>query len=398
MFYKLLLYFFISLIPVLGFAQDYKTDSPQNGEGVILFLKRHSFPSSQFQEKFFELNKGKFGKDNSMLAGVKYKLPAFYDKPQSGEGMILLLRRHGLDDTYYALFKAINKETFEKHGEELKLHVNYLIPVKTEASAPVAVKDKKSPAEAEPGKIKQTFFIKLLNEEIEIEDNSLKGYVFYLVSGHGGPDPGAVANINGELLCEDEYAYDITARLLRNLIQHGAKVYMITRDNNDGIRNDRVLKHDKDEVCYLNQTIALNQKARLQQRADVINKYYKQNKKTAKGQFVVEVHVDSRSKSKDLDVFFYHHPNSKHGKKLAESIKDMFRKKYAKHQPNRGYQGTVTPRELYMLNKTMPVQVYIEVGNIQNAKDRKRLLIADNRQALANWIFYGLKDFIENKL
>jgi len=374
-------------------AQEYKTDTPQSGEGIILFLQRHGFPSNDYSKPFLDLNKGKFGKDNSMLAGIQYNLPAVYDHPQSGEGMILLLRRHGLDDEYFTLFKTINKETLEENGEDLKLHVKYLVPLKLHKTETA---EEQNLSEAEPGSMTKTFYIKLLDETIEIEDDQLKGYVFYLVSGHGGPDPGAIATVNGERLCEDEYAYDITARLLRNLLQHGAKVYMITRDDNDGIRNDRVLEYDNDETCYLNQTIPLKQVDRLQQRADVINKYYKTNKKTAKGQFVVEIHVDSRSQNKDLDVFFYHHRNSKTGKKLAETIKDTFRKKYALHQPNRGYSGTVSSRNLYMLEKTMPVQIYIEVGNIQNPRDRKRLIIADNRQALANWIFYGIKEHIKN--
>lgn len=390
--YTILITIFTFIIPCILGAQDHKTSSPQAGEGVILFLKRHGFPSNEYAPLFIELNSGKFGKDNSMLAGVQYKLPATYDNPQAGEGMILLLRRHGLDDDYFSVFKSINKELLEKNGEDLKLHIQYLIPLKL----PSSTSDEKIITEAEPGKLKKTFYIKLLDENIEIEDELLNGYVFYLVSGHGGPDPGAIAEVNGEKLCEDEYAYDITARLLRNLIQHGAKVYMITRDPDDGIRNDRILKYDKDETCYLNQTIALKQIDRLKQRADVINKYYKSNKKTAKGQFVIEIHVDSRSESKDLDVFFYHHKNSKYGKKLAETIKETFRSKYAEHQPNRGYSGTVSSRNLYMLEKTMPVQVYIEVGNIQNPKDRKRLLIADNRQALANWIFYGVKKYLND--
>jgi N-acetylmuramoyl-L-alanine amidase len=38
------------------------------------------------------------------------------------------------------------------------------------------------------------------------------------------------------------------------------------------------------------------------------------------------------------------------------------------------------------------------LGNIQNAHDQKRLVIADNRQALANWITAGIiADYKEKK-
>ena len=60
-------------------------------------------------------------------------------------------------------------------------------------------------------------------EEITVEDETLQGCVYYLVSGHGGPDPGAMTKKDGKYLCEDEYAYDVTLRLARNLLSHGAK-------------------------------------------------------------------------------------------------------------------------------------------------------------------------------
>ena len=52
---------------------------------------------------------------------------------------------------------------------------------------------------------------------------NLAGLVFYLVSGHGGPDPGAIGIYQGRQLHEDEYAYDIILRLARELLTRGAK-------------------------------------------------------------------------------------------------------------------------------------------------------------------------------
>ncbi|MFZ1495473.1 MAG: N-acetylmuramoyl-L-alanine amidase, partial [Saprospiraceae bacterium] len=46
-------------------------------------------------------------------------------------------------------------------------------------------------------------------EYVPIEDKSLSGRVFYIVSGHGGPDPGAMGKHGSHTLCEDEYAYDV---------------------------------------------------------------------------------------------------------------------------------------------------------------------------------------------
>ena len=101
--------------------------------------------------------------------------------------------------------------------------------------------------------------------------NSLKGAVFYLVSGHGGPDPGCIGKYRGKELHEDEYAYDIILRLGRELLRRGAKVHFIIQDAKDGIRNQAILNNSKRETC-MGKAIPLNQVARLQQRCDAINR------------------------------------------------------------------------------------------------------------------------------
>lgn len=225
--------------------------------------------------------------------------------------------------------------------------------------------------------------------KVKSKSSKLKNAVYYLVSGHGGPDPGAMAKYNGKDIAEDEYAYDITLRLAKELIAHGALVYVIVRDPNDGIRDERILKIDHDEVAYKNKKIPLNQVQRLKQRVDVVNELHRKNR--GKFQRLIVTHVDSRSVGQNIDVFFYHHEKSKNGKKLAESIHKTFQKKYKKYQPNRTYTGTFEDRtNLYLVKKTHPAMTFIEIGNIRNKKDQKRILVPDNRQALAKWISEGI--------
>ena len=226
----------------------------------------------------------------------------------------------------------------------------------------------------------------------KLTSNSLKGAVFYLVSGHGGPDPGCIGRYQGKELHEDEYAYDIVLRLGRELLQRGAKIYFIIQDKKDGIRNSYVLKNSKRETC-MGKKIPLNQIQRLNQRCEVINNLHRKERK-AKYKRAIFVHVDSRSRNNQTDVFFYHAPGSKYGERLAKSIQSTFRAKYKKFQPNRGFDGTVSARNLHVLRNSMPIGVFLELGNIQNAQDQKRLVIPDNRQALANWMTEAIeKDF-----
>ena len=216
-----------------------------------------------------------------------------------------------------------------------------------------------------------------------IVSNELSGACFYLVGGHGGPDPGAIGTYNGHKLHEDEYAYDIILRLGRELLMRGAKVHFIIQDKKDGIRNGQILKNSKRETC-MGQAIPLDQVARLRQRSQKIDLLYKKDKSNYKR--AIFVHVDSRSQGKQTDVYFYHAPGSKQGKRLANRMRNTLASKYKKHQPGRGFNGTVSERNLYVLRNTQPAGVYLELGNIRNSRDQQRLVLENNRQALAKWI------------
>ena len=119
--------------------------------------------------------------------------------------------------------------------------------------------------------------------------------------------------------------------------------------------------------------------------------YQKYKRKGYKVQKAIEIHVDSRSKETRQDVFFYYNKNSKSSKKLAETVQGVFESKYNEHQKDRGYQGFVEDRGIYMVRTLTPTMVFVELANIRNLADQERLLINSNRQALANWLFEGLR-------
>ena len=333
---------------------------------------------------FIELNRNRLGKNNTMLAGRRYLLPDLKaERPDtSGAGQ--------------------GKSMAE--GDSMKVSSS---GSKKESESPEQKKE--NPVDSKPadsgsgvsvsrgtGKIVRHEIFGKKYENVEIHGDELKGAVYYLVAGHGGQDPGAVGKYENHMLCEDEYAYDVTLRLARNLIQHSATVYMITRDPNDGIRDDRILKPDKDEKGYPNLTIPLNQARRLKQRTDAVNSLYGKHKNAF--QRMIAVHVDSRSHGENIDVFFYHDKRSNTGEKAARIMQRTFQEKYDMHQPGRGYKGTVSNRSLYVVKNTFPVAIYVELGNINHHRDQQRFVISDNRQALANWMTQALRiDFKTNK-
>lgn len=225
------------------------------------------------------------------------------------------------------------------------------------------------------------------------ESEKFKGACFYLVSGHGGPDPGAIGTYENHQLCEDEYAYDIMLRLARNLMVHGAKVHIVIQDPDDGIRNDKFLNYDNHETC-MGDPIPLDQLQRLKQRSEKINELHKTD--TEPYRRAISIHLDSRNQGKQVDVYFYHYPGSKKGEQLSTCLRNTFEQKYKQHQPFRGFSGTVSNRDLYVLRSTHPAAVFIELGNIQNWRDQQRFIIDNNRQAVANWLADGLfEDFLK---
>lgn len=297
-------------------------------------------------------------------------------KPQAGEGVFELLRRNNVPIAFSQEFIELNNKRL---GENDALLAGFSYQIKSSW---------KSVTEAIEYRTYPIFGNKY--EQLKIIDHSLEGAIFYLVSGHGGPDPGAVGKRGGRELCEDEYAYDVTLRLARWLIERDALVYMVIRDKNDGIRDDAYLKCDRDEYTYTRGKVPRGHNDRLIQRTDVVNSLHKKNS-GVKYQRMVAIHVDSRSQRENIDVFFYHHHLSSKGKELATDLVQTFDAKYEEYQPNRDYRGDASDRSgLFVLRNTNPAAVFVELGNIANARDQRRFIVTENRQALAKWLGEGL--------
>ena len=331
------------LASALAFSQaNYRQVVARRGDATTTLLRRYGLPPATYLRPFLALNRTALGRNQTLIAGRKYRLPPVVRRSASSTR-----------------------------------------PIKPQPATRAATAPPKSIA------LPLTSFFGKAYEHTKPTDGLLRGAVFYLSSGHGGPDPGAIGNYNGHPLAEDEYAYDVTLRLARVLYMHGALVYLIIRDPNDGIRDQSVLLPDYDEVTYPSQPIPRNQLARLRQRINAVNALYPKHKGAY--QRFLGLHVDSRSEGKNIDVFFYHNSNSAAGKRLAQNIHRTFTARYKRAQPNRPYSGTVSARNtLFVVRNSHAPAVFMELGNIRNAKDQRRFLIPDNRQAMANWMYEGI--------
>lgn len=325
--------------------------------------------------------------------------------PKSGEGITTFLERHGRPSkTYYQDFLKLNERQL-RGKKELRMGVKYLLPpIHGEEAAGKeggnGSKGRKPAAQAEQKKLFRTLREPLFGKElanVTPTGQSLKGACFYVVSGHGGPDPGAIGKVGRKKLHEDEYAYDVALRLARQLMLEGAEVRIIIQDAKDGIREDAYLNNSKRETC-MGSEIPLNQVARLQQRCAAINECFRKDRQRYSYCRAIFLHVDSRSKGVQTDVYFYHAPKSVRGERLAHTMKRTFESKYDRHQPNRGFSGTVSARKLYVLLNASPVALFVELGNIQNSFDQRRFVMSSNREALARWMKDGfIADFYQDR-
>ncbi len=325
----------VLVIPHYLFPQEVIPDTvvAQTGEGIFAILRRTDRNPASYLPDFIALNKDKLGTDSSLVKGQYYLIPPLPEKKETEKEVISAPKESAnsmLEPLFGPKYKTITKK-----------------------------------------------------------DDQLKGAVYYLVAGHSGPDPGAIGQYGPYELSEDEYAYDVTLRLARRLMEHGATVYMIVRDEDDGIRDEPILPLDNDERHYPDKEIPYSQRSRLRERVAVVNDLYAKHQGAY--QRMLAIHIDSRSRGENIDVFFYHHMNSVNGRALASSIHETFTKKYNRHQPNRNYYGSVSSRSsLYVVKYSYPPTVFIELGNIKNEKDQRRFVLSDNRQALANWIAEGI--------
>ena len=405
----LLLGLSLVLVAVCARAEPYSflEARAEAGDGMYTLLRRYGLPrSSCYQDQFRHLND--LPPEHTLHAGRPYRLPVLvyaYD----GTSIRSTL---GLDDLPLArVIQRYNREreaadqqagAYEETGE---LWVPYgLLFCDREGGAPEVAEAAPAPAEAIAASRRLEAAAPLpasgerrgyaiFGEEYAVvprKGGELRGRVFYLVSGHGGPDPGAVGSKRDNLLCEDEYAYDVVLRLAREIIAHGGKAYVIVRDS-DGIRDEEFLECDSDEVVWGDAPLPRDQRARLAQRSDAINDLARKERLGGTDeQYCVVVHVDSRHADTQTDLFFYHQRDSRASEAVAEEMRATMARNYRRNGRTREYTGEVLTRDLHMLREVDVPTVYIELGNIQHSFDQKRVLRRGNRQALAKWFTEGL--------
>lgn len=378
----------INSIHLYGQDNRYVVALAKPGDGISNMLVRYGLELSSSNIDFFkEINATGFTNNGGLLKKYEYTLPIIIRTYND----LSIRTTLNIDDYESATkiqkynLKMFNKKL--KKGDYRKDHELW-VPISILNGDDVKATKKTTKADL-PKYVNEPLFGKKY-QEIQIINHCLSDCILYVVSGHGGVDPGAVGFKDGNELHEDEYAYDVSLRLARKLMEYGAEVYVIVQDSSDGIRDDKYLRNSYNENHIGNVAIPIQQNERLAKRTAIINQLYTENLKKKKKQMCIETHVDSRYTGKNVDIFFYYKKNHKDGEDLAHILMRTIKQKYEKAQPGRGYEGSVTSRGLYMLRNVKPTSVFIEIGNIQNPRDQIRIIEPNNRQAIANWLTDGI--------
>ena len=246
------------------------------GDGIIVLLNRYDLDEFECNvAKFLELNQLK--PTDHLIQGKDYKLPVLVYK-YNGKSIRTTL---GIDDMEKAKRIAnYNRLVFNRSLRQSDYETSKILWVpyhELNCKEEKAKEVDASPKEEKAAPLLSNVMTSIFGSEyckVTRKSDKLKGKVYYISGGHGGPDPGAMAEVGGRSICEDEYAYDVSLRLARNLMEQGATVHIIVQDDNDGIRNDDILVCDHDEKTVGKHTMPINQLARLKQRTDAINDLY----------------------------------------------------------------------------------------------------------------------------
>ncbi|MDG2449991.1 MAG: hypothetical protein P8M34_10150, partial [Saprospiraceae bacterium] len=200
-------------------AYTYHAVSIKKGDGMYSLLRRYNLNHSECNiDHFYELNGLK--KNSYLHAGKKYKLPVYiytYDSKsiRSTIGIqdwdkAVRIKEYNDD----LLSRGLRKTDYKESKILWVPHNEISCVIKDEPEEEIVQIENKVTEE------KEESYRNVVNEiygnkykDVAILDNSLYGKVFYVVSGHGGPDPGAVCKSCENQLCEDEYAYDVALRL-----------------------------------------------------------------------------------------------------------------------------------------------------------------------------------------
>lgn len=191
-------------------------------------------------------------------------------------------------------------------------------------------------------------------------------YVVMIDAGHGGYDPGAIAD---QEIYEKEINLQI-AKKVRDFLNPSGVTTLLTREE------------DED---YVPEGIK-GRKAKKQ-----IDLNYRISKATeVKADIFVSIHVNSTVTGKNSGAETFYHFSSAESKDLAVNIQQELIKISGMNR------RIAKPGNFYIIKNTSMPAVIVEVGYLSNINERKKLQESWYQEQVARAIAKGIANFIEN--
>src|SRR6187402_2783341 len=207
------LFLLVSTIPSFGSAPYFFSVTAKPGDGIIVLLNRYELDEYDCNlDKFLELNK--LAMDDHLMEGREYKIPVMI-YAYNGQSIRSTIGISDLEKAkrianYNRLILNRNLRRSDYESSKILWVPYHELNCPVAEAKPIAIKE--SPGTSEkPASATLSETVSIFGSEygnITRKSDKLKGKVYYISAGHGGPDPGAMAKTGGTSICEDEYAYD----------------------------------------------------------------------------------------------------------------------------------------------------------------------------------------------
>tara|TARA_R110000868_G_scaffold80081_6_gene227664 strand:- start:4305 stop:5246 length:942 start_codon:yes stop_codon:yes gene_type:complete len=283
------------------------------------------------------------------LANSQDNLKTFVAK--SGDGIISILRREGLDiSTYYQKFIDLNKDQIS-NGSLLKLGQTYKIPYSDTSFSNMGRKISLSEDNLDSPIFDTSLY------PLSKKDTLLKSTVYYLLFDKFNTDDLQL------LRATSETRNEIALRIAKELLEQGARVFLF--------------EYDANSVINLGDYV------------DAINKTYL--KYSDEYQRLLVMDVDQGDFSINDKVSISHFEKSKEGEKFAKSIEHIFKKTKVKLDSNPKKDGIfIDKTNLYLANNALPAMTFIKIDG-QNKQSNNRAITDSNRSKFVDLITTGIQ-------
>ena len=296
---------------------------------------------------------------------------------QRGDGIFSILRKEGLNPAkYYAEFVALNEENL-RNGSELHLGRTYRIPLAEDSFKKTGINI------ALDSKEEGAIFEEEL-AQLNHKSEKLKDAVIYLISG---------SDLLDETPTNNRVTEEINKRLAKELIVHGAKVYVISSEKKTIPTKSGNLKNDTSEG-------AMADLAQMQDYLGTINKKFLQH--PGKYQRLLITRVKGEITDTYCDVSIYHHVASKDGKRIANNIQNLFQEQSITRKTVDQYKEIFTDKHnLYLAKNALPAITLIELetSSEKSLANKNTMILRSNKALFTDLIANGvLNDYAELNL